>query len=86
MNGLNTSKSTWKVVLSRPSARTARMTRLATKPSTRPMPMPPKKLARKLVDASMMENRPVAAAAMANWNDTIPEASLMSDSPLRMLC
>ena len=27
------------------------------------------------------ENAPVIAAAMANWNATMPEASLISDSP-----
>ena len=35
--------------------------------------------------APTSENVPVTAAAMANWNDTMPEASLMSDSPSKML-
>ena len=49
------------------------------------MRMPPKKLNRKSAVASMSENVPVTAAAMANWKDTMPDASLMSDSPSRML-
>ena len=49
------------------------------------MRIPPKKLNRKSAVASTRENVPVTAAAMANWNATMPEASLMSDSPSRML-
>ena len=43
--------------------------------------MPPKKLMAKLCAALARENEPVIAAAMANWNDTTPDASLMSASP-----
>ena len=47
--------------------------------------MPPKKLTTKSTEASRREKDPVTAAASANWNDTMPDASLMSDSPSRML-
>ena len=35
--------------------------------------------------APTSENVPVTAAAMANWNDTMPEASLMMDSLSKIL-
>ena len=47
--------------------------------------MPPKKLNKKSAAASARENELVMAAVSANWNATMPEASLMSDSPSRML-
>ena len=53
----------------------------ASKPTTRPTAMPPKKLMAKLCAALARENEPVIAAAIANWNDTTPDASLMSASP-----
>ena len=53
----------------------------AKKPTIKPMAMPPKKLIAKLCAASTRENAPVTAAAMANWNDTTPDASLISASP-----
>ena len=47
--------------------------------------MPPRKAKKKFAVAPTSENVPVTAAAMANWNDTMPEASLMMDSLSRML-
>ena len=43
------------------------------------------KLTAKLPVAWASENAPVMPAATANWNDTIPDASLSRDSALRML-
>ena len=85
MNGVNTSNSTWNVVFSRPHERTRRTRKLPKSPSAKPMAMPPKKLTTKSSEAFSSENVPVVAAARANWNATMPEASLMSDSPSRML-
>ena len=50
-----------------------------------PMKMPPKKENRNSTVALTRENVPVTAAASANWKATMPDASLMSDSPSRML-
>ncbi len=47
--------------------------------------MPPTKAKKKFAVAPTSENVLVTAAAMANWNDTMPEASLMMDSLSRML-
>ena len=43
--------------------------------------MPPKKLTKNAPVAEISEKVPVVSAAMENWNETTPEASLMSDSP-----
>ena len=48
---------------------------------SRPRPMPPRKSTRKVLPAAARLKAPVTAAAMANWNDTTPEASLSSASP-----
>ena len=85
MNGVKTSNSTWNVVFSSPHERTRRTRKLPRYPSARPMAMPPKKLTTKSSEAFSSENVPVVAAASSNWNATMPEASLMSDSPSRML-
>ena len=50
-------------------------------PSTRP----PTKLMANVPVAFSSENDPAMIAATANWNDTMPDASLSSDSPFRML-
>ncbi len=49
-----------------------------------PKARPPTNSTTKLSPASRSENDPVAAAAMANWKQTMPEASFKSSSPLRM--
>ena len=85
MNGTHTSNSTWNVVFSRPVERTKRTNRLNRYPMTAPSTKPPRKLAKKLPVAFTSENVPVMAAATANWNDTMPDASLSSDSAFRML-
>ena len=81
MKGVNTSNTTCTVALSKPLLRMKRRANVATSPSTSPSAMPPKKLARNVAVASSSEKVPVTAAAMANWKDTTPEASLMSASP-----
>ena len=57
------------------------MTDEITISSAMPTRMPPKKLRANDAPAPRSENDPVVSAAMANWNDTTPDASLMSDSP-----
>ena len=47
--------------------------------------MPPRKLITKLTEAFRSEKVPVVTAARANWNDTMPDASLRMDSASRML-
>ena len=54
---------------------------MATAASATPTAMPPKNETTKETPASMSEKAPVVAAAMANWKDTTPDASLMSASP-----
>ena len=80
-NGVNTSNTTCTVTLSKPCLRMRRRATAATRPSARPSRMPPKKLTANVDAASVSENAPVTAAAMANWNDTTPDASLMRASP-----
>ena len=43
--------------------------------------MPPKKLTKNAPVAEISEKVPVVSAAMENWNETTPDASLISDSP-----
>lgn len=57
------------------------------KKAAKPAAMPPKKRTRKVIPASVAEKAPVTTAAIANWKQTTPEASLMRDSPeSRVFC
>ena len=82
--GIETSKSTWNVVLSRPRSRTFDDMNKNSTARKMPNAMPPTKLTAKEAVASARENAPVTAAAIANWNETTPEASFKSASPCRM--
>ena len=81
MKGASTSITTVTVVFARPVTRSRARSWRSAAPITRPMPMPPKKSTRKVMPASAAEKVPVTAAAMANWKQTTPEASLMRASP-----
>ncbi|MFR0869497.1 MAG: hypothetical protein ACLSGS_11060 [Adlercreutzia sp.] len=52
-------------------------------PNATPTSTPPRNAKKKLAVADQREYR--TAAAMANWNDTMPEASLMMDSLSKIL-
>ena len=80
-NGVSTSSSTWNVVSSSPRLRTRDTRNASSAASTRPKAMPPKKLTKNAPVAEISEKVPVVSAAIENWNETTPEASLMSDSP-----
>ena len=81
-NGRNSSINTRVVVVSQPSERTVSNSQLMIRPSTMPTIAPPKNEMKNSPIASPTSNVPVTAAAMANWNPTMPEASLNNDSPL----
>ena len=81
---MSTSKSTWKFVFSTPMERARLTTQLPSSPSRIPSSRPPTNSTRKSTPASTRENDPVTTAAMANWKDTIPEASFKSSSPFNM--
>ena len=82
--GIETSKSTWNVVLSRPRSRTFEEMNKNSTARKMPNAMPPTKLTAKKVVASASEKAPVTAAAIANWNETTPDASFRSASPCRI--
>ena len=87
MSGVNTSNSTWNVVFSTPMSRALRTIQLAARPNAAPNSSPPTNSTRKFTEASMRLKVPVMQAASANWNDTMPDASLSSSSPLsRLFC
>ena len=81
---MSTSKSTWKFVFSTPMERARLTTQLPSRPRRTPRIRPPTNSTRKSTLASISEKAPVTTAAMANWNDTMPEASFRSSSPFNM--
>ena len=72
-------------MFSRPHERTRRTMKLPVSPNATPTSTPPRNAKKKFAVAPTSENVPVTAAAMANWNDTMPEASLMMDSLSKIL-
>ncbi len=57
---------------------------LNSQASSAPTASPPEATITKVIEASRSENRPVSAAAIANFSATRPEASFISASPSRI--
>ena len=73
------------VVFSHPSERTVSNSQLMNSPTIKPNAAPPMNETMNSPVAFPTANSPVMAAEIANWNPTMPEASLNRDSPFNTL-